>query len=609
MSDEIKTNNEKLPTVVPFGVKARGGFFSTAEFKVRAQPFLGLGGPISAPQGGLGTVITTAPIFYDIRYFTPDKFYFPRQELEQNDIWRLIYKRDPIVGAAIDLYAEFAWSNFDLVGIDDTAVRSVYENTVANLNLLSILPDMTKEFLIIGKVIPHLIFSEKDGIWKHVFIHDPDYIKMTVLPFANEEPILDLKVPPELRQLVISPDPRIQKIVAKLPESMVTAILSSQFIPLDNLNVTVIPRRAFASDWRGISILERLYRMLMFEDFLMNAALAVAQRNAVPLRIFKLGDHKVDWYPTKEDENALSELLAIAEADPMSALIMHSGIEVEYVGVSDRFWNVAREWDFIENIKLVGLGVSKSFLMGEASFASAVAGLQTFVQKVAGLRMKFENEWIVPKIFKTIAKIHKFYKRTPAELSYRIRLQKEDSDLLYPVIKWHRSLEPTQDTSLLSVWRELHDKGIISDRTYAAGAGLNLDVERQNKLEEEQYKKKIETMVTKIQSQMGNETGYHVPSKYIHASCFDKQGFFKGVHYSELEPVIAFIKGHQVDEFKGIDNSLSSIYHYLREKNWDDKKLDALTELLKIEKILVTPDKIYEEIEKETLQKDFLSGK
>jgi hypothetical protein len=76
-----------------------------------------------------------------------------------------------------------------------------------------------------------------------------------------------------------------------------------------------------------------------------------------------------------------------------------------------------------------------------------------------------------------------------------------------------------------------------------------------------------------------------------------------------LKKAFLQVKLHQVDEFKGIENSLSSIYHYLREKNWDDKKLDVLTELLKIEKILVTPDKIYEEKEEETSQKDFLSGK
>ncbi len=606
------SKNINMPNETSFGVKARLGFLHNADFKRRAQPFLGGGIPLSSPQGSLGSVVTTAPIFYDIRYFTPDKFYFPRSEIEQNDVWRLIYKKDPIVGAAIDLYAEFAWSEFDLLGIEDTYIKSVYEAMCSSLNLLAKLPDMSREFLITGKVIPHLIFSEEDGYWKYFFLHNPDFIRVTPIPFVGSEPILDMRTPPEVRELLTSPDPRIQEIVNRLPENLRLALLSNAFIPLDNINVSFIPRRTLASDWKGTSILERLYRMLMFEDFLMNAALAVAQRNAVPLRLFKLGDHTVGWFPTKEDEQALAELLAIAEADPMAALLMHSGIEVEYVGVSDRFWNVSREWDFIENIKLVGLGVSKSFLVGEASFASAVAGLQTFVQKVAGLRLKFEQEWIIPKVFKIIAKINQFYKRDEAELKHRIRVQKDEGDLIIPQIKWRRSLEPTQDTALLSVWRELHDKGIISDRTYSAGAGINLDIERQNQLEEMRYKKELEKKMKEEEMKIveGSEGGYHVSSKYIHSNIFDKKGYLNGIHFSKFEPVIAFLRGVDVPEFKNIDRmSLKDLYQYLKdEQKWSPHELNNLTLLLEKEGFIATQDKILETIEKDTSSPQFLSG-
>ena len=565
---------------------------------------LGGGGiPMSGPMSATGKVVTTAPIFYDIRYFTPDKFYFPSSELEQNDVWRMVYKRDPVVGAGIDLYADFAFSEFDLLGIEDKYIRETYESMCQSLNLQSKLPDMSREFLIEGKVIPHLIFNDTLGYWRRMFIHNPDFIRVTPIPFMDEEPLIDMRIPVELKNYIASPDYRIQQMISKLPHSLASAMLSSSFIPLDNINVSYIPRKALGSDWKGTSILERLYRMLMFEDFLMNAALAVAQRNAVPLKLFKLGDASANWYPSEEDAMAFSELLAIAEADPVSAIIMHSGIDVDYVGVSDRFWNVAHEWDFITETKLIGLGVGKGFLTGESSFAAAVSQLQTFVQKVAGLRTKLEHEWLLPKVFKTVAQINQFYKRSDAELAHRIRVDVEDRDLIIPKLKWHRSLEPTQETALLSIWQELKEKGLVSDRTLAAGSGVNLDVERTNIKEEKEYNRKMEEEDRVAEEnpnpiemrQSLNNTGnkFHVVSEVLHSAVFSKEGTIDDINYTKFEPVISFLKGTDVAEFKGIDRKdMHQVFRHLAEQGWNEIETKALVKVINAEGLIKTREEV-----------------
>jgi len=604
------------------GVKTRYGFYPG--FRRSGVETFPVGAPtltFGSAHIGAGTAITTAPIFYDIRYFTPDKFYFPRDEKEANDVWRLVYKRDPVVGAAIDLYADFAWSEFELLGIDDPLIRDVYESMCDSVQLLAKLPDMSREFLITGKVVPHLIFDAKVGYWKYLVIHNPNWLKVVFIPFAGEEPLIYLTLPDELKRLFSSSDPLIQeRIVSRIPANLRSLIMSSMFIPLDNVNVSYIARRTLASDFTGTSLLERIYRMLMYEDFLMNAALAVAQRQAVPLRLFKLGDHEKDWFPTKEDEEALAEMLAIAEADPLAALIFHTGIEVEYIGVSDRFWNISREWDFIENLKLIGLGVSKSFLVGESSFASAVAGLQTFVQKVAGLRLKFEMEWLYPKFFRPIAIMNEFYKRTHAEISHGIRVKEKHRELIIPKIRWRRSLEPTQDTSILSIWRELHEKGLVSDRTLAAGAGLNLDVERQNIREEMEFKKAFEQWKKEHGFEEKKEEeglarfgsvrlngGYHVPSRFIHSNIFDEKGCYKGFHYSLFEPVVAFCRGDGVSKFRGARN-LVDVYQQLISEGWSNEQLNALSEVLQAEGLIKGKEQILEEYEKGSQNPYLLSG-
>jgi len=180
----------------------------------------------------------------------------------------------------------------------------------------------------------------------------------------------------------------------------------------------------------------------------------------------------------------------MAESDPLAAIIMHHNVTAELVGVSDRVLLISREWDFIERVKLLGLGVAKSFLVGETSFAAAVAGLQTLMERLASLRLRFENDWIIKKICAPIAEIHELYRRPQAELDHRIRIKRplEERELMVPKIKWAKSLEPTQDVAILNIWRDLKERGILSERTYSAGAGVDIDAERKNISEERKYK-------------------------------------------------------------------------------------------------------------------------
>jgi len=225
------------------------------------------------------------------------------------------------------------------------------------------------------------------------------------------------------------------------------------------------------------------------QDFIVNASLAVAQRNAVPLRIFKLGDPTTGWLPDEDDEAAFSEMLSIAESDPLAAIVMHHNVSVELVGVSDRMLLISKEWDFIERVKLLALGVAKSFLVGETSFAAAIAGLQTLLERLSALRNKFEKQWMVDKLCKPVGEMNDFYKIPQAHLDHRIRIKDKDKqELIIPKVKWRKSLDPTQDPAILGVWRDLKAQGMLSERSYSSGAGVDLDVERRNQIEEAKYR-------------------------------------------------------------------------------------------------------------------------
>jgi len=516
-----------------------------------ASPLVGAGGAAGSIRG---QTITSAPIYYDPRYATPDKFYFPRTEVQANAIWRHLYETDAAISVATDMFAELPWSTFDLIGVSDKKVLETFESMMGALNLEAHMEGLTREFIKLGKVIPHLIFDNHKGYFIRLGAFDPDYVKVTPVPFMGEEPILDLKPDPAMRAFMKSQDARAVQIKAKLPAFLRDRVMTNMPIPLQNTNTTYIARKTSPYRAIGVSIYTRLFRIQMFEDFLVNASIAIAQRNAAPFRLFVLGDRETGWTPTDDDVAQFAEMLAIIETDPYSALIYHTGLDrVEYVGVSDKLMSISREWDFIERVKFLALGVSRAFLVGETSFAAALAGLQTLLDKLQALRLKFESAWIYPKIFEPVARMNGFYRRKKAELDHRYRVAKDDKDLIFPTIKWHKSLDAAQDTTLLSMWDAMQQRGVLSKRTLLAGAGLSLDIERANLEEERQHDRELgvkektpqereEAFAQVFAKNKVSENRYHVPSDVLNSKIWNKKGEYRGVHFSEVEPIVSLLK-------------------------------------------------------------------
>ena len=94
------------------------------------------------------------------------------------------------------------------------------------------------------------------------------------------------------------------------------------------------------------------------------------------------------------------------------------------VGTTDRIMNIAQHHDVIERIKLIAMGISKSFLHGEVTYASSVTGLSVFLQRLRAMRDFFVNTWLLPKFFKPIAQINGWVKRDKGELNHRYRIKR-----------------------------------------------------------------------------------------------------------------------------------------------------------------------------------------
>jgi hypothetical protein len=472
-----------------------------ANWDPRTSKTAQLGSNISGMGGGTGGGKTymTNQRPYQPEFDSPDRQQYPVHRILANRYWRLFYKMDPVIGNCIDMYGDMPWSPFKMTGPGvEGSILSAMEATVQESGLMHTLPAMTKEFFITGEAIPHHFFDDEKGYWTYIALHNPDQLEVIDAPFIKMDPIMEFVPDDRLRSIMGSNHPALRKVRDQMPPQLQSLLQARQNIPLSSINATFIPRKLHPYDTRGTSIFSRLWRIFMYEDAIFNASIQTARRHAGPLKIAKLGNAATGWIPGPEHEAKLLQLLAQAELDPHAWLVYHYGIAFETVGTTDRMMTINREWEIIERIKLVALGISKSFLTGEVTYASAATGLQVFLQRLKALRNFFEQKYIIPKFFLPLAEINGWIRRSPAEIQHQFRIKRSHKELMeeqryiVPKIIWEKSLDPAIDQALVTAMQALENMGVkFSKTTKMATVGIAFEEEARKIAQEEQFEKQF----------------------------------------------------------------------------------------------------------------------
>jgi len=449
---------------------------------------------LRASTGAASDTYFSFPFAYDPAVSSVDRMWLPEDRRQQTRYWRTYYATDPLVGNVLDMYSEMPISDFELRGPGvEGEVKRDLEDMCSECDILQTMMFMIREFLVIGEVAPHCFFNKIKGMWTHITIHNPDFLEVYDSPLVDHDPIIELMPDEEMRKILTSGDPRMMELRNRLPKDILTRLIAKMNIPLSNLNVTFIPRKQHPYYIRGTSILSRLFKIFIYEDAIYDASVATARRHAGPLKIVKLGDPATGWLPEPGEEERVAELLAESELDPNAFMIYHYGINFEAFGTTERIMNIGKEWDFIERAKLIGLGISKAFVTGEVTYASAEKGLEVFLSRLLTLRQFFENRWMKQKFFKPIAMINGWYLPTSAEVSHRVRTKRAEGDrrLIIPEIEWKKALRPTIDSDKISTYNTLRDKGLfIAPSTIMSAAGLDFRKEAKQSKDEQKWLEK-----------------------------------------------------------------------------------------------------------------------
>ena len=248
-------------------------------------------------------------------------------------IYRDIYYHQPTAGSAVDLLSTLPWSDFVLTGLPSADLLKQYAKSIENLKIKTLLPEMSIDYLVMGTFIGVLNFDAASKVFVSIAPQDVEYCTINPVGVYGEDPIIDLRLPPELMEMLdkSKKDPRYDSVKAKLPGFLINNVKKNGVIKLNPSNVLYLPRRTFSTSTVGVSCYRRLVGLYLLEKALMRGSIEASYRRQRGILHIEVGD-SFDWQPTREELSTVTQMVINADLDPTGAVIAtRSGVQFNEV--------------------------------------------------------------------------------------------------------------------------------------------------------------------------------------------------------------------------------------------------------------------------------------
>lgn len=415
------------------------------------------------------------PVYDNLEEGSVIEEWIPKDPIGIHRLMRLIHLRDPVVGPAVDMFADLPWSDYLLTGCPDQKMRDVFEASLDNLRLTDLMPDVALEYLVVGKCCLSLLFNDSAGVWFDAFPFDPDCLRVTPRPIRNAEPRVDFKPTEGMKEFVESRDERDQEFIDMIPDEFLQNIRKGDYIPLQADNTPYIARKGSASDKIGTSVLSRIIPAWALEKQLLSGTAVAMKRRLGGIVFVQAGSE--DWEPSDEEMSDIASMFVTADIDPVSAVVVTKrGVDAQRLESNQNIWTIGSEFQFLTEWKMRGLGLSEALMGGEARIETAETARSAFTERLLAMRSYLTKNFIQKRILLPLSKAHEFRKRTTAQLDHRIRIASEDeSDYVIPGVQWEKTLEPVSDMQWVELLRLAEEKKIpIPVKMWADAIGINL---------------------------------------------------------------------------------------------------------------------------------------
>lgn len=211
--------------------------------------------------------------------------------------------------------------------------------------------------------------------WEKLQILPPEQVKLEVFQYTNRTK-MEL-IPSEKDKLVVlksqnQMDVEANRIAEDIPEGIRENLLNGQPIPLNTSPYDDFMCSSFcyhlahkksAYDDRGISILERCLRTLLYQDKLRQAQTSIASRAMTPKRVV--------WADkmSEQDVENVRDQIDQALIDPDFTVITNFELHWDEIGSRDRLLDLGNEYDITNKLLFIGLRITESMLTGESTYS------------------------------------------------------------------------------------------------------------------------------------------------------------------------------------------------------------------------------------------------
>jgi hypothetical protein len=458
--------------------------------------------------------------------------------------YRDIYLFDNVAGSAVDIQSTFPFSDYELRGLEDKEL-DIYREALDQLNISRHLPEISKAYLVDGFFCGTLVFDAKAKKFMDTLVHDALQCTVIPAPLFNVQPSIHVRVGSATQQYMHADDPYARRTMASLPREFQQMLRDGDF-RLNPVSTLYLGRRSL-TDRAYVSFLHRILPMYLIEKTMFRGTLVEAARRQRATTHLTAGDDL--WTPTSEELQALVQQFQLAEYDPLGGWVStRNAVQATDIRPGGDFWKWTDMADILVPYKLRALGISESFLSGDASYASAESAYSTFLETMNAYRNDLTNSIFYSTLFPLIAVANGLYKDAKVkvqgnDVSGFLRNASNRANLKMPQIIWHKSLEAKGEDNKFDMLEKASEKGVpVPLKTWMAAAGVDPEVLEKDLKDDKEYRAQLAKYTGKDTTHEGeDEAGndHYDPEEALEAAAgqFTSQSMNAG--YRTRKPLLS----------------------------------------------------------------------
>lgn len=291
--------------------------------------------------------------------------------------------------------------------------------------------------------------------WQRLQILPPEQIRLEVFQYTNK--VRMELIPSEKDRLLVQKsqdqgDPETMRIAQDIPADIRDKLLDGKPIPLNTDPYTDflcssfchhIAHKKSAYEDKGISILERCLRTLLYQDKLRQAQTSIASRAMTPKRV--VWADKMSEIDTDNVRDQIDQALI----DPDFTIVTNFELHWDEIGSRDRLLDLGTEYEITNKLLYIGLRITESMLTGESTYSGERIHLDV-MNTMYLLYRETLSQYVEEKLFAPVAEKKGFFEED----------ENGNVNLLYPKLQFTR-LALRDNTELQDYMFNLYQKGSL----------------------------------------------------------------------------------------------------------------------------------------------------